>query len=86
MYSQDILYAWLRFQYRRCRRHSRRLVQQEHHRERKGLLEAFALLNPSKTGYVDVRTWMRLAEARKYLAYEDWEAQKEEEAAAAEQQ
>lgn len=39
---------------------ARRLVQQEHHRERKGLLEAFALLNPSKTGYVDVRTWMRL--------------------------
>ena len=39
---------------------ARRLVQQEHHRERKGLLEAFALLNPSRTGYVDVRTWTRL--------------------------
>ena len=41
----------------RRRRPARR---QEHHRERKGLLEAFALLNPSKTGYVDVRTWARL--------------------------
>ena len=39
---------------------ARRLVQLEHHRERKGLLEAFALLNPDKTGYVDVRTWTRL--------------------------
>ena len=39
---------------------ARRLVQQEHRRERKGLIEAFALLNPSRTGYVDLRTWTRL--------------------------
>ena len=39
---------------------ARRLVQQEHHRERKGLLRAFALLNPSKSGHVDVRLWVRL--------------------------
>ena len=39
---------------------ARHLVQQEHHRERKGLLRAFALLNPSKSGHVHVQIWTRL--------------------------
>ena len=40
-----------------------RLVKQEHHRQRSGLLKAFAHLSPNKSGYVDVRTWRRLLTA-----------------------
>ena len=36
---------------------AKRLVQQEHHRERKGLLRAFALLNPNKSGHIGAKLW-----------------------------
>ena len=39
---------------------ARRLVQEEEHKERKGLLKAFRLLDPTCSGVVAISTWCRM--------------------------